>query len=124
MQQGGQAQQSEQGLQADKEGAIRKNEPSGGIQPDEQGGHYEDEGPATQMNVNAVDQALKGQASSAPTTSEVIQTASQSGFVHESYREVYQSYEHAAEEVLESEEVPQGYRHYVEKYFDMIRPQN
>ena len=124
MQQGGQAQQSEQGLQSDKEGAIRKNEPSGGIQPDEQGGHYEDEGPATQMNVNAVDQALKGQASSAPTTSEVIQTASQSGFVHESYREVYQSYEHAAEEVLESEEVPQGYRHYVEKYFDMIRPQN
>ncbi len=89
----------------------------------EQGGHDESEGASTHMDVNAVDQQLKGQVGNAPTTSEIIHTSGQSGFATEAYREVYQSYEHAAEEVLENDSVPQGYRHYVEKYFDMIRPQ-
>ena len=48
------------------------------------------------------------------------------GFDKERYKGLWQrkySIEKAAEEILESEEVPQGYKNYVEKYFDMIRPQ-
>ena len=76
------------------------------------------------MDIKTVDEKLQGQASNAPTTSEIIQSSGQTGFATEAYREVYQTYEHAAEEILENDSVPQGYRHYIEKYFDMIRPQN
>lgn len=95
-----------------------------GQDSNQQGGHSESEGEKTQMDIKTVDEKLQGQASNAPTTSEIIQSSGQTGFATEAYREVYQTYEHAAEEILENDSVPQGYRHYIEKYFDMIRPQN
>ena len=87
-----------------------------------QQGHDASEGPSTSMDVNLKDEKLTGM-DTGETTSEIIESAGQKGFASESYKEVYQTYEKAAEEVLETEEVPQGYRNYVEKYFDMIRPQ-
>ena len=57
-----------------------------------------------------------------PTTSEVILSAADRGFVGEGYQDVYTNYENHAEEVLERDEVPPGYRFYVRRYFQLIRP--
>ena len=65
---------------------------------------------------------VDGQHSEGPTTSEVILSAADRGFVGEGYQDVYTNYENHAEEVLERDEVPPGYRFYVRRYFQLIRP--
>lgn len=66
---------------------------------------------------------VNGEASGeGPSRSEVILGASDRGFVGEGYREVFTDYENHAEEVLERDEVPPGYRFYVRRYFQLIRP--
>ena len=136
-QQGDQNQQGQQGQQGEQE----SGQPQGELQQGQElgqengigdttldpeatkGGHDPSEGEATSMDVNLRDEKLSGMDTGQQSTSEIIETAGQKGFASESYKEVYQTYEKAAESILESEEVPQGYRNYVEKYFDMIRPQ-
>lgn len=87
-------------------------------------GHEISEGDSTAMQVGFRDEALQGMASGqGESTGEIIETAGQSGFAGEGYRKVYQTYEKAAESVMDNENIPQGYRRYIEKYFDMIRPQ-
>ena len=127
----GQSEQSSSGSQDAGEAQLGKElgeqngAPEGDLLPEgvQNGGHDTSLGEATSMKVNLKDEKLTGMDTGAQTTSEIIESAGQKGFASEPYREVYQTYEKAAEEVLESEEVPQGYRNYVEKYFDMIRPQ-
>ena len=119
-QQNQEAQQGESGAQ---EGMQQGQESGSSTEIGHTGGHDETEGDATSLKVNTVDEKLQGMDSGQKTTAEVIESAAQSGFATESYKEVYQTYEKAAEDILESESVPQGYRNYVEKYFDMIRPQ-
>ncbi|MCL2325774.1 MAG: hypothetical protein FWC40_04660 [Proteobacteria bacterium] len=126
-QQGGQEQQGSQDQQSGKQSGQAEGQQGGDTHMGQgamghQGGHDPSEGPATELDVRTRDERLEGMQGAAPTTSEVIREASQSGFVTESYREVFQTYERAAEDVLEQEQVPQGYRQYVERYFDMIRP--
>ena len=79
------------------------------------------------IDVQYRDEALKSQGGVADpgdmTTQQIIEHAGQKGFANQPYREVFQTYEKAAESVLDNETIPQGYRRYVEKYFDMIRPQ-
>ena len=122
--QGQQAQQQSQGQdQGQQAGGNEQGQQAEGLLPEgSQQGHDTSEGPSTSMDVNLKDEKLTGM-DTGETTSEIIESAGQKGFASESYKEVYQTYEKAAEEVLETEEVPQGYRNYVEKYFDMIRPQ-
>ena len=123
-QMGQMGQQSAGQAQSGSEQGTEQGQMEGmGVQGNPNGGHSETEGAKTQMNVQTIDDTLKGQSTNAPTTSEIIQSSGQSGFASQAYREVYQTYEHAAEEILENDNVPQGYRHYIEKYFDMIRPQ-
>ena len=87
-------------------------------------GHEISEGDSTAMQVGFRDEALQGMASGqGESTGEIIETAGQRGFAGEGYRKVYQTYEKAAESVMDNENIPQGYRCYIEKYFDMIRPQ-
>ena len=122
----GQQQQDDQGDQGDQGqqlGQQGQQQPSDSAGPEPGKGHDTREGDATSMQVGMKDETLQGMDSSDMTTREVIEAAGQKGFASTAYREVYQTYEKAAEEVMESEEVPQGYRNYVEKYFDMIRPQ-
>jgi hypothetical protein len=57
-----------------------------------------------------------------PTRSEVILGAADRGFVTRGYDKVYSDYRQHAEEVLEQDEVPPGYRFYVRRYFQLIRP--
>ncbi len=56
------------------------------------------------------------------TRSEVILGGATRGFASRGYKRVYVDYLHHAEEVLEKEDVPPGYRFYVRRYFQLIRP--
>ena len=55
-------------------------------------------------------------------SSEVIQGAAERGFVGHGYRDVYTAYQNVAERALENDEIPPGYKHYVQRYFQLIRP--
>ena len=57
-----------------------------------------------------------------PTAGEVFRTAATDGFASTDYRDIYVEYERVAEDVLESEEIPRGYVHFVRRYFELIEP--
>lgn len=54
--------------------------------------------------------------------SKVIQGAADKGFVGKGYKDVYGEYKTVAESALKQDEIPAGYRFYVRRYFDLIRP--
>ncbi len=76
--------------------------------------------------------ALKGEThdvtAAAPDTgqgaasAEVIHGAAERGFVGKAYRDVYVDYHTVAEQALEHDQIPPGYRFYVRRYFQLIRP--
>jgi hypothetical protein len=55
-------------------------------------------------------------------TSDVIKDASHSGFANTTYQDIYVEYTRYAEEAMERDKVPPGYRHYINLYFDYIGP--
>ena len=57
-----------------------------------------------------------------PTRSETIRRSSEKGFASQSYRKVFSDYTSVAEEAIEKERVPPGYRYLVKRYFQLIRP--
>ena len=59
-----------------------------------------------------------------PTRSEVILGAAERGFASHEYERVFVDYESHAEEVLEQDQIPGGYRFYVRRYFQLIRPRD
>jgi hypothetical protein len=66
---------------------------------------------------------VEGQQGDGPVRSDVeIYTGAQRGFTSRGYRDVHTRYEGHAEEVLERDQVPPGYRFYVRRYFQLIRP--
>gem|GEM_PF-1057184 len=65
---------------------------------------------------------VAGEEGRGPTRSEVIRTSAARGFASRAYRDVYGDYRSHADEALEEEEIPPGYRFYVERYFQLIRP--
>jgi hypothetical protein len=76
----------------------------------------------TDIDEKLRDSQVHGSPSKGPTRSEVILDAADRGFATTSYRNVYTEYRSHAEEVLERDEIPPGYRFYVERYFQLIRP--
>lgn len=56
--------------------------------------------------------------------SEVILGAAERGFASKGYNKVYREYHTVAEEALEKDEIPGGYRFYVRRYFQLIRPRD
>ena len=71
-----------------------------------------------------VDWFVKGEHGEGPSRSQVIMGSAQRGFASRGYRDVYTDYSGHAEEVLERDEVPPGYRFYVRRYFQLIRPRD
>jgi len=59
-----------------------------------------------------------------PTRSEVILGAAERGFASHEYERVFVDYESHAEEVIEQDQIPGGYRFYVRRYFQLIRPRD
>ena len=62
------------------------------------------------------------QTGNGPSRSQVIRSAAADGFANAPYRRVYSPYWDRAREVLHQGEVPPGYRSYVRRYFQLIRP--
>jgi hypothetical protein len=54
--------------------------------------------------------------------SQVILGAAERGFASRGYQKVYTEYHQVAEESLAKDEIPGGYRFYVKRYFQLIRP--
>ncbi len=57
-----------------------------------------------------------------PSVSETILTSSERGFVGKKYKRVYADYRTKAEEAMKAEDIPPGYKFYVQRYFQLIRP--
>lgn len=58
------------------------------------------------------------------SVSQSIYGAAERGFVGRGYKKVYTDYHQVAEEVLGHDEIPPGYRFYVRRYFQLIRPRD
>lgn len=59
-----------------------------------------------------------------PSRSEVIRGGAARGFASRDYERVYAEYQAHAERAIEQDEIPAGYRFYVRRYFDLIRPRD
>lgn len=79
-------------------------------------------GDPTQIKARPVDVEVSLQHGEGPSRSQVIETAADQGFASPGYSEVHETYERHAESLLESQEVPPGYRRYIRLYFERIRP--
>lgn len=87
-------------------------------------GHDEHvQGGATSSKGGTEDTEVPGQdTGQGASRSEVIQGAAERGFASRRYTNVYREYHAVAEEALGKDEIPGGYRFYVKRYFQLIRP--
>jgi hypothetical protein len=98
------------------------------------GGDKESWGTGHDPNVAGDATRLKGQtedvtAAGADTgqgaaSSQVIYGAAERGFVGRGYKKVFTDYQTVAEESLAKDDIPPGYRFYVRRYFQLIRPRD
>lgn len=86
------------------------------------GGRPQSADTATSTNTSHVDSRVTGERRAGPTRSEVIVDGARRGFASSEYRAVHQDYREYAERVLEHDRIPGGYRFYVRRYFELIRP--
>lgn len=98
------------------------NEPGRGVgtghDPNVQGG-------ATRPNVGTQDTQVAGNdTGQGGSRSEVILGAAERGFASRGYQRVFREYHAVAEEALDKDEIPGGYRFYVRRYFQLIRPRD
>jgi len=57
-------------------------------------------------------------------SSQIIYGAADRGFVGRGYKNVFTEYHTVAEQALSQDEIPSGYRFYVRRYFQLIRPRD
>ena len=79
-------------------------------------------GDVTQIESKRKLTRVYGKEGTGPTRSQTIQGAAEKGFATTSYRKVYGDYAAVSEEVMSKHRVPSGYRFYVKRYFQMIKP--
>jgi hypothetical protein len=94
------------------------NEHGSGHDPSVRGDPTKLKGQTDDVSAVAAD---TGQGASA---SQSIYGAAERGFVGRGYKKVYTDYHTVAEEVLGHDEIPPGYRFYVRRYFQLIRPRD
>jgi hypothetical protein len=86
-------------------------------------GHENGMGKKSGIKAGTYDTQVAGaNAGKGPDRSKVIQGAADKGFVGQGYKQVYGEYKTVAESALKQDEIPAGYRFYVRRYFDLIRP--
>lgn len=79
-------------------------------------------GDPTAKSGNTTDESLQGAHGQGASVRETVLTAAQKGFSSRSYEDVYTRYKTVVEEVIRAEKVPSGYKYYVKKYFQKIKP--
>ena len=83
------------------------------------------QGGATNPKVGVQDTQVQGNdTGQGGSRSEVILGAAERGFASRGYQKVYREYHTVAEEALNKDEIPGGYRFYVRRYFQLIRPRD
>jgi hypothetical protein len=55
-------------------------------------------------------------------SAEVIYGAAARGFGSKAYKDIFVEYETVAEQNIDKDDIPPGYRFYVRRYFQLIRP--
>ena len=81
-------------------------------------------GEKTSMDSKRKKKKMTGRKGAGPSRSKVIRSASEKGFATREYKEVYGDYSSVVEEVMKREDVPPGYRYYVKRYFELIKPRD
>jgi hypothetical protein len=79
-------------------------------------------GAPTQLDSRRRLTKVSGKQGAGPTRSETILGAAQRGFAAQPYRQVYRDYSAVSEQAMSQQRVPPGYRFYVKRYFQMIKP--
>lgn len=80
-------------------------------------------GKRTDMKAGTTDVQEQGvDTKQGPSNSEVILTAAERGFKGRGYKKVFTDYRTQAEREINKDQVPDGYRFYVHRYFQLIRP--
>ncbi len=83
------------------------------------------QGQATNPKMGTQDTQVQGADSAqGASRSQVILGASERGFASKAYKKVYTEYHQVAEESVAKDEIPGGYRFYVKRYFQLIRPRD
>jgi len=81
------------------------------------------QGAATNPKMGTQDTQVQGaDTDQGGSRSQVILGAGERGFASRGYKKVYAEYHQVAEESLAKDEIPGGYRFYVKRYFQLIRP--
>ena len=122
--------QGTEGARSGECGACRSREGGGGEGGEAKGSHSWGTGHdehlqrgATNSTGGTEDTQIEGQnTGQGASRSEVIQGAAERGFASRGYTKVYREYHAVAEEALGKDEIPGGYRFYVKRYFQLIRP--
>jgi hypothetical protein len=82
-------------------------------------------GDPTQLDGKTQDVSAAGvDSGQGAATAEVIYGAAERGFVGKGYQQVFTDYQTVAEQVMVKDEIPPGYRFYVRRYFQLIRPRD
>ncbi|MGZ3407800.1 MAG: hypothetical protein ACXVAN_15220 [Polyangia bacterium] len=79
-------------------------------------------GDATRMSAEHHDTRVQGKQGAGPSRSQTILGSAEKGFASTSYKRVYGDYTAVVEEVMSKEKVPPGYRFYIKRYFQLIKP--
>ncbi len=79
-------------------------------------------GNATELAAKRQLSRVQGKMGGGPSKSETILGSAEKGFATANYRRVYGDYTSVVEEVMSKEQVPPGYRYYVKRYFQLIKP--
>lgn len=125
----GDAKSDGKGKEREKEGGGDKSDAEGsgretaGSDSANLGAGQRELGEETNMDSKKVDENLSGRDAKGASKSEIIKAASEEGFANTQYKDVFVDYEAVVEEVMEKEKVPPGYRFYVKRYFQLIKPQ-
>jgi hypothetical protein len=79
-------------------------------------------GDKTRLAARARDTRVEGHEGAGPSRSQTILGSAEKGFASTSYKRVYGDYTAVVEEVMSKEKVPPGYRFYIKRYFQLIKP--
>jgi hypothetical protein len=79
-------------------------------------------GDATRLSSQRHDTRVQGKEGAGPSRSQTILGSADKGFATTSYKRVYGDYTAVVEEVMSKEKVPPGYRFYIKRYFQLIKP--
>ena len=79
-------------------------------------------GDATRLSSQRHETRVQGKYGAGPSRSQTILGSAEKGFASTSYKRVYGDYTAVVEEVMSKEKVPPGYRFYIKRYFQLIKP--